>query len=188
MARAESGHVFEVTIGNYVFDCAPDGLPSLFGDYVKRAAFVDSVDIDQRPRCCLTVGRLGYGWPLAVIAFHAEPMGCAGFHPGMLFVPDTHCLFVGGGTKIFAYDLSKPARLRQDDAECGFWFWRQHGDVVVMGAECEFAAWTTTGEKLWTTFVDPPWEYKVIDDVVHVTCDMLGERAFSLRNGPSGAR
>jgi len=70
-----------------------------------------------------------------------------------------------------------------DEADVGFLSWRQHGDVILMSAELELAAWTTDGTKLWRTFVEPPWSYAMVDDDVHL--DVMGERTrFHKRTGP----
>jgi hypothetical protein len=70
-----------------------------------------------------------------------------------------------------------------DEAELGFRQWRRHGDVVLMSAELEFAAWTTSGQKLWTTFVEPPWSYEVTSDQVRL--DAMGTfTTFDKSNGP----
>jgi hypothetical protein len=62
------------------------------------------------------------------------------------------------------------------------WGWRQHDDVVLMSAELELAAWSTDGTKLWTTFVEPPWSYRVVGD--RVVLDVMGAaRTFDLRSG-----
>ena len=47
----------------------------------------------------------------------------------------------------------------------------------------ELAAWSAVGEKLWSTFVEPPWSYRVEGDIVHL--DVMGRlSSFSLRDGP----
>jgi hypothetical protein len=52
-----------------------------------------------------------------------------------------------------------------------------------MSAELELAAWTTGGAKLWTTFVEPPWSYRVADGLVIL--DVMGdERTIGLSGGP----
>lgn len=57
------------------------------------------------------------------------------------------------------------------------------GDVVVMSAELELAAWTVTGHKLWTAFVEPPWDYSVEDD--QILLDVMGRRSrFGILHGP----
>jgi hypothetical protein len=104
--------------------------------------------------------------------------------PGILLVPAQRQLFIGAGTRLLAYHARSGAWQRSwiDDAELGFWRWRQHGDVVVMSAELELAVWTTDGTKLWTTFVEPPWSYQVEAD--QVVLDVMGAvRTFDLRRG-----
>jgi hypothetical protein len=56
-------------------------------------------------------------------------------------------------------------------------------DVVVVSAELELAAWDVSGRKLWSTFVEPPWEYDVDADIVRL--DVMGRRTqFPLVGGP----
>jgi hypothetical protein len=52
-----------------------------------------------------------------------------------------------------------------------------------MRAELEIAAWDLQGRKLWSRFVEPPWDYAVLDGVAHL--DIMGAKsAFNLRSGP----
>jgi hypothetical protein len=44
-----------------------------------------------------------------------------------------------------------------------------------MAAELELAAWHIDGGKLWTTFVEPPREYSVEGDRVHL--DVMGTKS-----------
>ena len=106
-----------------------------------------------------------------------------GFEPGVLIIPETGLVFVGAGERLLAYDLCKAARLWEDRAEVGFWWWDRAGDVVLMAAELELAAWDTVGHKLWTTFVEPPWFYFVDGETLHLNV-MDSERSFSIRTGP----
>jgi hypothetical protein len=122
-------------------------------------------------------------WPNLMISQTFAP-AVGGFSPGVLVVPETQRVFVGAGTRLLCYrtDDGRWVRQRQDDAEIGFWGWRLHGEVVVMSAELELAAWTTAGEKLWTTFVEPPWSYSVEGSTVRL--DVMGEISeFPLRTG-----
>lgn len=136
----------------------------------------------SRDLCCVAVGRVNEPWPFLVVAQNLSPAG-AGFEPGVLLAPDTQRLFVGAGERLLAYDLAAPRRLWVDQADTGFWSWARHRDVVLMSAELELAAWTQKGEKLWTTFVEPPWEYAVEGDTVLL--DVMGtQRRFSLHDGP----
>jgi hypothetical protein len=101
-----------------------------------------------------------------------------------MLVAETATLFVGAGERVLAYRLTPPKRLWQDTADTGFWSWARRGDTVLMSAELELAAWDVGGEKLWTTFVEPPWSYAVRGDIVEL--DVMGEvRSFPLRSGPT---
>ncbi len=106
-----------------------------------------------------------------------------GFEPGVLIVPETHLAFIGAGERLLAYDLARGARLWEDAAEVGFWWWDQVGEVILMAAELELAAWSTAGRKLWTTFVEPPWSYWVDGGTLEL--DVMGNlHRFSLYTGP----
>lgn len=51
-----------------------------------------------------------------------------------------------------------------------------------MSAEIEFAAWDRSGTKLWSRFVEPPWEFSVVGDRVQL--DVMGNMAeFSIMDG-----
>jgi hypothetical protein len=74
-------------------------------------------------------------------------------------------------------------RLWEDTADIGFWSWRQHGQFVLMAAECELAAWDASGKELWTTFVEPPWSYRVEAD--RVLLDVMETKStFRIQTGP----
>lgn len=173
---------FRVSLGAYTLRCAPDGLPPMFDRYVEHAALVERFELAEPNRCCVAVSRgAAADWPFLVIAQSINPAG-AGFEPGVLLIPEHHRLFVGAGDRIAAYDLAEPRRLWIDSAELGFWGWQRHGDIVLMSAELELAAWTVDGIKLWTTFVEPPWDYSV--EGSSVTLDVMGSiSSFPLRSG-----
>ena len=83
---------------------------------------------------------------------------------------------------MLCYDLTQPARLWEENANFGFYSWGLHNNVVIMAAELELAAWNTTGRKLWTRFVEPPWDYRVDGDMVIV--DVMGSISrIRLRDG-----
>jgi hypothetical protein len=53
-----------------------------------------------------------------------------------------------------------------------------------MSAELEFAVWKVTGEKLWSTFVEPPWSWEVSG--MNIQLDVMGTRkALLLETGIS---
>lgn len=161
------------------------GLPRIFDSYLKNAEFVDQVTPSQREGRDLFLGlRRGstsQGWPELVITqkYH-DASGI--FHPGFLIVPETSFLFIGAGERLLGYNLKSFQRAFEDHADCGFWGWTRQGDYVLMSAELEFGVWKKTGEKLWSTFVEPPWSFKVSGD--NVELDIMGERkAFKLETG-----
>jgi hypothetical protein len=68
--------------------------------------------------------------------------------------------------------------------DCGHLGWARHGEFIVMSAELELAVWDIHGEKRWTTFVEPQWEYVVAEGLVHL--DLMGQLStFPLETGPS---
>ena len=124
-------------------------------------------------------------WPRVVITQAFSPDPSAGFFPGALVVPETGLALVGAGERILAYDLGKATRLWEDSADTGFWGWCRHGETVVMSAELELAAFSLAGQKLWSTFVEPPWSYTV--QGAQIVVDVMGSiRSFSLQTGPKG--
>jgi hypothetical protein len=55
-----------------------------------------------------------------------------------------------------------------------------------MSAELELAAWTVSGVKLWTMFVEPPWSYEVTAG--QILLDVMGVTStFDLIRGPHAA-
>lgn len=165
--------MFLVSVGEYQICCQSEAFPDLLGDYQQRATLVEDfgVGTPHSTVCFVGVGRQN-DWPFLIVTQRYAPTGY-GFSPGVLLVPETHTLFVGAGTRLLGYDLSKPARLWQDQADTGFWSWGRFGPVVLMAAELELAAWDVSGRKLWSRFVEPPWEYTVTGDAVRL--DVMGE-------------
>ncbi|MEU8241018.1 hypothetical protein AB0C07_22470 [Actinoplanes missouriensis] len=162
--------------------------PAVLGGYRQHADlsedFPVSGDSGYDGYFFLAVNDHGGEWPRLVVTQRFAPSG-AGFTPGVLYVPEQRQLFIGAGTRLLAYQARSGLWHRNwmDEAECGFWSWRQHDDVVIMSAELEIAAWRTDGTKLWTTFVEPPWSYRVDSDQVEL--DIMGSvRTFHLSKGP----
>jgi hypothetical protein len=183
---------FEVALPGYNLLVLPDELPSLYYEYTARARLADQLTVeervtdDERPRFAfVAVGQTG-AWPFLVVVFRYRPSGGSG-SCGAALVPEQRRLFLGAGERLVAYDLdpAAPRRLWEDTADFGFAGWQVHGDVVVMSAELELAAWDATATKLWSRFVEPPWEYHVEGD--DIVLDVMGEVSrFPLRSGPDG--
>ncbi len=175
--------MFQISVGPYSLKVSYDRLPPTYVEAVRQAKLADELDLalTERTVCCVEVGH-GNAWPFLLVAQRYAPSADC-FFPGVLLVPETHRLFVGAGERLLAYDVAKPERLWEDSADMGFWSWARHEDVVVMSAELEIAAWDLKGRKLWSRFVEPPWDYQVDHGVVHL--DIMGAMSeFDLRSGP----
>jgi hypothetical protein len=174
----------QIVVGNWGVTVHVDTLPPAHDWYVEHALLAEEFDIKSKGRLFfLAVGIFDpsvreYWKSLLTVAQRYSPDERAGYEPGVLIVPETARLFVGAGERLLAYDLNAPARLWEDHADCGFFNWGRHGAYVWMAAELEFAVWSTSGVKLWTTFVEPPWEASFNGD--NVTLDVMGNK-HSLR-------
>jgi hypothetical protein len=163
--------MFRIAIGEYELCCQSNGLPSMSADYQRHANLSESFEsTDEHDSWCFTsVARHGE-WPFLVVTQQYSSPGV--FNPGMLLVQESNLLFLGAGSRLLAYDLSLSVRLWEDRTDCGLWYWSRHEQFVLMAAELELAAWDLAGNKLWSQFVEPPWEYKVAGDVIRL--DVMG--------------
>ena len=163
-------------------------LPDNLGALEAGARFSDRSWADADAGGTLFVALEGArgGWDFVATVKYG-PAG-HGFTPGVLLVPEAETLFVGAGTTLLCYSVSsEPKQIWADEADTGFWSWRQFGDRVLMAAELELAAWTTDGRKLWSTFVEPPWTYTVNRSTVEL--DVMGTACeFDVEAGPDWTR
>ncbi len=175
--------MFKLTIGPYLIQTEQGKLPELYSEYASRAILSEEFDLRnaERAHCFVSVSR-GSDWPQLVVAQTFSP-SASGFEPGVLLVQETETLFIGAGERLLAYRLGPFERLWEDECDMGFWGWEQHGKVVLMRAELEMAAWDSFGKKLWSTFVEPPWDYVVKDNRIQL--DVMGNKSeFDLAKGP----
>ncbi len=176
--------MFRIRVGQYSISLQSAGLPSLFEEYTKHAFLFDHTK-DSANYCApyfLSVQKNNQ-WPFLVVAQINDPGFVPCFYPGVLLIPETDILFFGAGECLIAYDLVEPKRIWEDTADTGFWGWDRYGDIVVMSAELELAAWDINANKLWTTFVEPPWSYSVSGETLHL--DVMGKKtSFPLDKGP----
>lgn len=173
--------MISVAVDKYTLQVHQGALPQSHRDYESRAKLYDKIEPSNEGDYSLIAIAEGQAWPhLCVVLRYRDASWL--FSPGVLLIPETGVVFVGGGEHALAYDIQTPRRLWHEDASY-FWGWKRHGDVVLMSAELEFTAWTITGEKLWTTFVEPWWEYKVENG--QVLLDVMDVRStFPLLQGP----
>lgn len=178
--------MFSMSIGDYALLCHDRGLPANIREYSARARLVEVFDCDgdEGERVFLAVKR-GFDWPFLVVTQNCRLPGM--FDPSFLLVPETGVLFYGVGERLLAYELAGPSRLWESATDCGLWGWARCGECVIMAAELEMAAWDLRGRKLWSTFVEPPWDYRVEEGVVHL--EVMGRStAFDLVAGPPRPR
>jgi len=175
--------LFNVSVGPYEIRIELDTLPALYAEYRQHAALFEEFDVQSKDGAYCFIGvSLSINWPQLIVAQRYSP-SVSGFDPGILLVPETKTLFVGAGQRLLAYRLDPLLRLWEDTCDAGFWYWTQQDKFVLMAAELELAAWDSHGNKLWTTFVEPPWEYHVIGNRVHL--DVMGRKSqFGLAEGP----
>ena len=176
--------MFTISTEKYHIIVNAPGLPNLYAEYCQYAKLVDEIDLSNSDGTAafVAVGNANT-WPFLVVAYRCIPGEDATFHPGVLLIPETDVLFLGGGERILAYDLHTPSRLWEDCADTGFWAWDRVKDVVIMSAELELAAWDIHGKKLWSMFVEPPWFYEIQADSIPL--DIMGKKlSFPLHTGP----
>lgn len=161
-----------VAVGGYTILLHGSALAPQHDGYVEHAALVEEFDLKRHEGVLSFVGvtREGAVWPSLVVVQRFSPAGY-GFQPGVCLVPETGVCFIGAGERLLAYDVESavPRQLWAEKCAMGFTGWGLHGDVVVMSAELEVAAWTTLGEKLWSRPVEPPWSYTVAGDTLTLT-------------------
>lgn len=174
--------MIQVMVAGYRLELA-EGLPDYYEYDASHADLFEAIALDtEKLKVFYLTVRREHGWPFLIVAQRYQPASEGGFFPGVLLVPETDVLFIGAGERLLAYSLREPKRLWEDRADIGFWHWQRHDSVILMSAELELAAWDLQGKKLWTTFVEPPWEYRVESGVIHL--DVMGALSdFPLHTG-----
>lgn len=171
-------------IGEYVLITHAPGRPPLLDEYLQNAALVDADgSIDGGAHSFFGVRRATAEWPFLVVSWPLRPGPDSGFFPGCALISETQTFFVGAGSRIAAFDLARPARLWAKQTEIGFWSWERHGELVLLSGELELAAYDLRGAMKWSTFVEPPWSYRV--RAGRVELEVMGKRtSFPLSTGP----
>ena len=163
--------VNSIVFGDWNLVIEDGGLPPLFNEYLQHADFVDQIDVNNADGRFYFLGickrEASIGWP-SVISVQKYQIAQQAFSPGILIVHDTSLVFVGAGDRLLCYDIDNQKRLWEDETSFGFWGWAQFGTYVLMSAELEFAVWNQSGQKLWSTFVEPPWNFEVRGQTVEL--------------------
>lgn len=171
-----------LSIARFVVVCESNGAPACYDHYKRHAMLAHEYGIGDHEGAPWFVGvGHGNGWP--ILTAMGTSRASSVFNLCVAIVPETEMLFIGAGERLLAYRLDVPELLWEDRTEFGAWSWHRHGDVMVLSAELELAAWSLEGEKLWSTFVEPPWDYTVDGDTLHLDV-MERKSSFSLHTGP----
>lgn len=162
------------TIGSYIINVEQYKLPELYASYVKHAQLAEEYDLDNRDGeiFFICVGT-GDGWPFITIAQSYEPCA-AGFNPGFLVLPEADTLFIGAGQRVLIYDLKQRKKIAEDFYNEGFLGWMRYREYVIMLAELDVACWRLNGEKMWSRFVEPPYNVEFEDD--KIILDIMGKK------------
>lgn len=174
-----------VSIENWSLSIEDGSLPSLYSSYVAHARFVDEIGIKEDSGKILFVGITppSSSWPEIIVCQRYSPSD-GGFSPGILLVPETCTLFIGAGERIVGYDIRARQKLWEEPIDCGFWGWEKVGEHVLLVAEMEFGVWTSSGERLWSTYVEPPWDFHVNGNVIELNV-MEKKRRLRISDGSS---
>jgi hypothetical protein len=170
-----------VVLGEYELFYTLAGLPADYQILGEHAHIIDQLHDEQAydSLCTLTIAK-GEDWPFLVITRHCEHL-----NPAVLFIPETHLLFVGASSQISAYRLDKPRKMWHETlAENGtFTKWLRSGEFVLMTSDYELAAWDIYGWKKWSVNVESPWNYRVHKGMIEL--DATGNQSvFPLDIGP----
>jgi hypothetical protein len=181
--------MFHLTFGSYTI-LISDHLPLQEKVYRKHACLIEHRASDapkqQEDFLYLAVSQGERKLPFLIVSQYYAPGPDAGFNPGVLLLPETSLLFIGAGECLLAYRLDQPVKLWEDRADTGFWGWERFKDILLMSAELELAVWNIRGEKLWSTFVEPPWHYLLEEHTISI--EVMGAKAsFPLYEGPPNA-
>lgn len=164
------GNLLNLYVGEWRIGAENGALPDLVNFYSRKASHVfeyDMLSADGKP-LFVGIGRADApGWPELVACQRYED-GSDSFSPGILLVPETSTLFIGAGQRLLGYDLRTFENLWEEQTMVGFWGWHQQGDHVFLLAELEFGVFTSAGKRLWSTFVEPPWDFRVDGDIVEL--------------------
>jgi hypothetical protein len=160
--------MFRFSCGAYTISLA-DSLPPKYYSYCQHARLVDTIELEGAfgSLCYLAVAR-GFEYPTLIVAQRYSPGPQSGFYPGVLYIPETDLLLLGAGERILAYTLDPARKLWQYNLVSGFQHWERWQDRIIMASENELAVFDIHGLKRWDFTVEPPWNYTLEGDTLHV--------------------
>jgi len=175
--------MFRISINEYTL-AVSDDYPNIYNEYHKRARLVEILgSYEAEGAVCFVSLSKDSDWPFLVVVQKYSPEPESGFDPGVMFIPETHFVFIGAGKRLLAYTWDPPEKVWEEHVMGGFWGWRRYQQFVIMSSEIELAVWDIHGRKYWSSHVEPPWYYTVDGDTMNL--DVMGKKtSFSLQHGP----
>lgn len=157
----------EFSVDNYNITIFVGQTPVILDYYKKYAVFIDDKDLKNEGTEVYIIISKGFLNPeTIIIAFKTDPVGYAGFGPGLHYEKDSQILFIGAGTIIKTFRLTDNKLIFEKNHGMGFWGWTKYNDFVLQKEEIDFGVFNLGGEQLWQTFVSPPYDFELKENKV----------------------
>lgn len=164
--------MIEFSIDNYSITVFVGQSSDILDYYKKNAIFVDDKGLKNEGTEVYIIISKGFLKPeISFIAFKTNPVGYAGFKPGIHYEKNNQTLFIGAGTIIKTLRLTDNKIIFEKDNGMGFWGWTKHKDFILQQEEIDFGVFSLKGEQLWKTFVSPPYDIEIKDDKITLKFD-----------------
>lgn len=101
---------------------------------------------------------------------------------GLLYIPKTHKLFVGGGPYVIVVDLKlKQMVFAKTDFDL-FWSFEEYSNHVIEYGETECCLYNLQGKPLARCPVDPPYTINKTNEAIIFTSPVYGVTKLDLKN------
>ncbi len=173
--------MIEFSVDNYNIKVFVGQPPDILDFYKKHATFIDDKDMKNEGTEVYVIISKDFVKPnYAIIAFKADPVGYAGFGPGLHYEKESQTLFIGAGTLIKTYRLTDNKLIFEKNNGFGFWSWNKYKAIIIQQEETAFGIFNISGKQLWETSVGPPYDFEIIEDKVTLKFDEIVETRFLL--------
>jgi len=173
--------MIEFSVDNYNITVYVGAKPDILDYYIKHAIFIYDKDLINEGTEVYIIISKDYITPrYSIIAFKSDPIGYAGFKPGLHYEQTSQTLFIGAGTIIKTVNLIENKIVFEKDFGFGIWGWTKHGNYILLREETGFSVFNLYGEELWGTFVSPPYDFEIIDEKIILKFDDIIETRILL--------
>jgi len=139
--------------------------PDILDFYKKHASFIDDNGLkNEGSEIYVIISKNLIRPEFAVIAFKTNPVGYAGFRSGLHY--ENEILFIGAGTIVKIFDLATNSYIFEKNNSLGFWTWTKRKDFIFQQGETDFGVFNLNGKHLWETYVSPPFDFEIKDDMI----------------------